>query len=146
MSAVAVERSELADDRAVPEHLRGTRAVLSRGLRESPDLRSGLAFTVVISLAATTANLVVPILIQQIFDHGFDPGFRPTFVFTVCAIALAGRPDVKRIRVKPEEDEVQPAQGPAHPFAAAQSFDEALRQLANRAPSTLPPDDFGGMS
>ena len=33
MSAVAVERSELADDRLVPEHLRGTRSVLARGLR-----------------------------------------------------------------------------------------------------------------
>jgi ATP-binding cassette, subfamily B, bacterial len=89
MSAVAVERSELADDRLVPEHLRGTRSVLARGLRQSPELRTGLAFTVVISLAATTASLVVPVLIQQIFDHGFEGGFRPRFVFTVCAIALA---------------------------------------------------------
>lgn len=88
MSTDALERSELADDRLVPEHLRGTRAVLSRGLRESPELRAGLAFTVVISLAATTASLVVPVLIQQIFDHGFDGGFHSTFVYTVCGIAL----------------------------------------------------------
>ena len=89
MSADTRERSELRDDGFVPEHLRGTRAVLARGLRESPELRAGLAFTVVISLAATAASLVVPILIQQIFDHGFEGGFRPAFVYTVCAIALA---------------------------------------------------------
>ena len=89
MSADTLERSELRDDGFVPEHLRGTRAVLARGLRESPELRAGLAFTVVISLAATAASLVVPILIQQIFDHGFEGGFRPAFVYTVCAIALA---------------------------------------------------------
>ena len=48
-----------------------------RGLRESPELRKGLGFTVIVSLAATAATLVTPVLIQQIFDHGFDGGFHP---------------------------------------------------------------------
>jgi len=83
------ERSELAEGALVPAHLRGARQVLVRGLTESPELRTGLAFTAVISLAEASAALIVPILIQQIFDHGFTGGFRPGFVFTICAIALA---------------------------------------------------------
>jgi ATP-binding cassette subfamily B protein len=88
MSTHTLERSDLDED-LVPEHLRGTRSVLARGLRESPELRTGLAFTAVISLAATAASLVIPILIQQIFDHGFTGGFRPRFVYTICGLALA---------------------------------------------------------
>ena len=32
---------------------------------------------------------MTPILIQQIFDHGFDGGFRPAFVFGICGVSLA---------------------------------------------------------
>jgi ATP-binding cassette, subfamily B, bacterial len=71
----------------VPAHLKGAFAVLVQGLRESPALRSGLGFTVVISLGQTIVVLLVPILIQQIFDHGFDGGFRAGFVFALCAVA-----------------------------------------------------------
>jgi ATP-binding cassette, subfamily B, bacterial len=71
----------------VPAHLKGAFAVLVQGLRESPALRRGLGFTVVISLGQTIVVLLVPILIQQIFDHGFDGGFRPGFVFALCAVA-----------------------------------------------------------
>lgn len=93
------------DDLPIPEHLRSARAVLRRGLHESPELRRGLAFTVVVSLAATTAGLVGPILIQQIFDHGFTGGFRPRFVFALSGIALglvvmaylAGRAAARRL-------------------------------------------------
>jgi putative ABC transport system ATP-binding protein len=73
----------------VPVHLRGAFAVLTQGLRISPALRRGLGFTVVISLGQTVVVLLVPILIQQIFDHGFDGGFRPRFVFSLCAVAGA---------------------------------------------------------
>ncbi|HEX5904188.1 MAG TPA: ABC transporter ATP-binding protein [Actinomycetota bacterium] len=89
MSTPTDERSELAEGALVPAHLRGARQVLVRGLTESPELRTGLAFTAVISLAEASAALIVPILIQQIFDHGFTGGFRPGFVFTICAIGLA---------------------------------------------------------
>jgi putative ABC transport system ATP-binding protein len=73
----------------VPPHLRGAFAVLVQGLRASPALRRGLGFTVIISLGQTVVVLVVPILIQQIFDHGFEGGFRPGFVYPLCAVAGA---------------------------------------------------------
>jgi ABC-type multidrug transport system fused ATPase/permease subunit len=73
----------------IPTHLRGGWAVLSQGLRQSPALRRGLGFTVIVSLGETVAALVGPVLIQQIFDHGFRGGFRPGFVFPVCAVSAA---------------------------------------------------------
>jgi ATP-binding cassette, subfamily B, bacterial len=74
---------------AVPEELRSSFGVLRRGIRESPALRAGLPLTVVISLGAVAAHLTTPILIQLVFDHGFDGGFRPDFVFAVCGIGFA---------------------------------------------------------
>jgi ATP-binding cassette, subfamily B, bacterial len=76
------------DDLPVPPELEKTWAVLRRGLRESPELRTGLGFTLILSFAVIVATLVVPILIQVIFDHGFDGGFRAGFVYSICAIAL----------------------------------------------------------
>jgi putative ABC transport system ATP-binding protein len=73
----------------VPPHLEGARAVLARGLRESPELRTGLALTVVISLGATLASLTGPVLVQQIFDHGFTDGFQAAFVSGICLASLA---------------------------------------------------------
>jgi putative ABC transport system ATP-binding protein len=88
MSAVTMEPT-LDEDLEVPPHLQSARAVLRRGLHESPELRKGLGLTVVISLGVTASTLITPVLVQQIFDHGFDGGFRPTYVFTLCAAALA---------------------------------------------------------
>ena len=65
------------DDLEIPEELNGAFAVLRRGIRESPELRKGLWFTVVVSLGVTVSTLVTPILIEQVFDEGFDPEFRP---------------------------------------------------------------------
>lgn len=79
---------EAAEDLPIPVHLQKAWSVLVRGLRESPALRTGLGFTVVISLAAAVSNLVAPVLIQQIFDHGFTGGFRPGFVFGICGISF----------------------------------------------------------
>jgi ATP-binding cassette subfamily B protein len=106
MTTVAAELLRSADeDLAVPPHLRSARAVLARGLHESPELRAGLGFTVIISLGVTVASLVTPVLIQLIFDHGFRGGFRPAYVFTVCGVALglvvltyvAGRSAARRL-------------------------------------------------
>ncbi len=107
MSAIQLEdiAAQQEADLEVPEHLRSARAVLRRGLHESPELRKGLAFTVVISLGVTVASLVTPILVEKIFDQGFDPGFRPTYVYTICAIAfflvvltyVAGRAAARRL-------------------------------------------------
>jgi ATP-binding cassette, subfamily B, bacterial len=88
VSAVA-EVAREDDPIGVPEELTGSFAVLRRGIRESPELRAGLALTVVISLGAVVAHLLTPILIQQVFDHGFDGGFRPGFVVTVCGAGFA---------------------------------------------------------
>jgi ATP-binding cassette, subfamily B, bacterial len=106
--AVVPEEEELP----VPENLRSAWGVLRRGLRESPELRRGLALTVIISLAATASALVAPILIQQIFDHGFEGGeLRTDFVLRVCATSfvlvvltyLAGRMAARRLVRASEE-------------------------------------------
>jgi putative ABC transport system ATP-binding protein len=76
------------DDLEIPPHLRSAWAVLRRGLRESPELRAGLGFTVVVSLGVTIATLVTPVLVQLVFDHGFDGGFRSRYVYTVCGAAF----------------------------------------------------------
>ena len=95
MSAVAeLDAARAADDDQipVPEELSGAWAVLRRGIHESPELRRGLGFTVVVSLGVTVTSLVTPVLIQKIFDNGFDGGFRPVYVYSLCfaAILLVG--------------------------------------------------------
>jgi ATP-binding cassette subfamily B protein len=88
MTAVdTVVRDE--DGLEIPEELKSSFAVLRRGIGESPELRAGLGFTVIISLGVVIAHLTTPVLIQLVFDHGFDGGFRPAYVGTVCAIAFA---------------------------------------------------------
>jgi len=62
MSAV-VELLAEDDEANVPEHLKGAFAVLRRGLKESPELRTGLGFTVIVSLGVTVASLVTPVLV-----------------------------------------------------------------------------------
>jgi ATP-binding cassette, subfamily B, bacterial len=102
---------EPEEDLPIPVHLQGAWSVLVRGLRESPALRKGLGFTVIVSLAAAGSNLVAPILIQQVFDHGFDGGFRPTFVYGICAVSavlvafsyVAGRAAARRLVRASEE-------------------------------------------
>ena len=113
----------LDEDLEVPPHLQSARAVLRRGLHESPELRKGLGLTVVISLGVTASTLITPVLVQQIFDHGFDGGFRPTYVYTLCAAALAtGRPDVPRqpARRSPSGEGVRAgAHGAPRPYVRA---------------------------
>jgi len=72
----------------VPEELKGSFGVLRRGLRESPELRTGLGFTLIISLGITAVSLVTPVLVQQVFDHGFTPEFKPLFVYGICGVAF----------------------------------------------------------
>jgi len=89
MSTVVVDVATRPEDElAVPPHLEGAWAVLRRGISGSPGLKRGLAFTVVISLGVTVATLLTPILVQQVFDHGFTPSFRPGFVYGTCVGAL----------------------------------------------------------
>ena len=89
MSVAELEALRVNDDVIpVSPQLQGAWAVLRRGLHESPELRKGLWFTVVVSLGVTVSSLVTPVLIQLVFDNGFDPEFRPEYVLTVCAVAL----------------------------------------------------------
>jgi ATP-binding cassette subfamily B protein len=92
-------------DEFVSPELASTWAVLRRGLRQSPELRTGLGFTVILAITVTVANLTTPTLVQLIFDHGFEGGFRPVFVYGICAAAfalmivayLAGRMSARRL-------------------------------------------------
>ncbi len=74
-----------------PAELSGAIAVLRRGLRETPELRAGIGYTVAFAMVSGFGSLLVPILIQQILDHGFTGphGFRPEFVYPACAGAAA---------------------------------------------------------
>jgi ATP-binding cassette subfamily B protein len=107
---VSVDIPVRDDDEFVSPELARTGAVLRRGLRESPELRRGLGFTVVLAITVTVANLVTPTLVQLIFDHGFDGGFRPRFVYGICAAAfvlvvvayLAGRRSARRLVIASE--------------------------------------------
>ena len=78
----------LDDDLPVPPHLRsavgGAQARASRvpGAARGARLHGG-------GLARGHGRaLVTPVLVQQIFDHGFTGGFRPEFVFSICVLAL----------------------------------------------------------
>ncbi len=64
--------------------------VLRRGLAASPELRTGIGFTVAMAVATAIGRLVTPVLIQQILDKGISgpDGFRPEFVFGASAVAL----------------------------------------------------------
>jgi ATP-binding cassette, subfamily B, bacterial len=88
-SAAELDLARTADDDLpIPEELNGAWAVLRRGIGESPELRRGLCFTVIVSLGVTVTSLVTPVLIQKVFDNGFDPAFRPVYVYSICAAAL----------------------------------------------------------
>ena len=69
--------------------MEGAMGVLRRGLRESPELRAGLLFTLGLSAASTGGRLLVPVLVQQILDKGIRGahGFNAGFTYTAAAIA-----------------------------------------------------------
>jgi putative ABC transport system ATP-binding protein len=73
-------------DLPVPAELSGAIAVLRRGLRESPELRKGIWYTIGFAMISGFGQLLVPILIQQILDRGFSGpnGFWPEFVYPAC--------------------------------------------------------------
>jgi ATP-binding cassette, subfamily B, bacterial len=78
-----------ADDRTPESKERGSLAVLRRGIRESPGLRSGFRYTMVMAVAMTAGRVVIPILIQQILDRGLSGpgGFDVGLVVTQSLIA-----------------------------------------------------------
>ena len=80
------------EDEIPTRHIEGGLRLLRRGLRETPELRAGIGFTLGLALAMTAGRVLVPILLQQILDRGLTgpAGFRPRFVYTACAIAATG--------------------------------------------------------
>ena len=69
MGAPPVELLRDDEDLRVPEELQGAFAVLRRGLRESPQLRAGLWFTVVISLGVTAFLLTLAFRSRDAIGH-----------------------------------------------------------------------------
>jgi ATP-binding cassette subfamily B protein len=67
-------------------------ATLRRGLALSPEMTSGLAGTLALSLASTVGRVVVPVAVQQTIDRGIlgQDGGRPRLVLALVAAALAG--------------------------------------------------------
>ncbi|HEX2090004.1 MAG TPA: ABC transporter ATP-binding protein [Actinomycetota bacterium] len=77
-------------DTVIPtKHIEGALKLLRRGLRETPELRAGIGFTLGLALAMTSGRVLVPILVQQILDSGLTGpgGFQPGFVYGACLIA-----------------------------------------------------------
>src|SRR2546428_954119 len=87
--------------------IEGAIRLLRRGLRETPELRAGLGYTLGLAMALTAGRLLIPILVQQILDRGLNgpAGFRPRFVYGACAVAagvvglgyVAGRTTYRRL-------------------------------------------------
>lgn len=69
----------------------GALAVMRRGIKVSPELRAGLAITVVMALTAAVGRLIVPILVQLVLDNGVlsDDGYDGAYVWAVSLAALA---------------------------------------------------------
>jgi len=98
------------------EASRGAVDVIARGLAVSPALRRGLGGTVVLALLGTGTRVAVPILVQQVIDHGFFEG--PTggevdfplvaMLCAACALvvgisAWCLRTAIKRLGMRSEE-------------------------------------------
>jgi ATP-binding cassette subfamily B protein len=68
---------------------RGSWNTIKDGLALSPELRKGLAGTVLTAVVATTGRVVVPVAIQQIIDGGFGAdGVDMPFVVRMTSLAL----------------------------------------------------------
>jgi len=87
VSDESVQVASLLDDEA--PSISGF-SVLRRGIRESPELKSGLFVTALIALTAAAGRLVIPVLVQQILDRGVlsETGYDQSFVWTISLAAL----------------------------------------------------------
>jgi ABC-type multidrug transport system fused ATPase/permease subunit len=86
--AAAAAANPAADEPTPP----GPLQTVKRGLQLSPELRRGLAFTVVLAAFTALGRLVVPIAAQQILDRGLlgEGGPDLAFVVVVAALGIAG--------------------------------------------------------
>jgi len=68
--------------------LDGAVAILRRGLATSPELRRGAGITIGLALVSAGGRVVVPVLIQQVIDHGLGgERVRMGLVVSLCAAA-----------------------------------------------------------
>jgi len=69
----------------------GALRVLRRGLRDSPALRRGFRFTVLLALVVTAGRLTIPVLINLVIDRGLSgpDGYRPGLVLVLGAAGAA---------------------------------------------------------
>ena len=72
-----------------PGRATGALDTIKRGLSLSPELRRGLAGTIVIALVSTAGRVIVPVAIQQIIDRGLsNGGVDMGFVVRMVGVAL----------------------------------------------------------
>ena len=76
-----------AEDPEVSPSLDGAWKVLRRGLAESPELRSGMLYTVALAVVSTIGSLALPVLVQQVLDRGLG-GQEPRLGFVLWACGL----------------------------------------------------------
>jgi ATP-binding cassette, subfamily B, bacterial len=102
----AEPRPEILTPDDAAGRLGGALSVLRRGLRETPEIRVGIAATLALAAVMTIGQLLIPVLIQLVIDRGFGrAGFQPRFVAVACAAAggaivvvyLAGRAAYARL-------------------------------------------------
>ncbi|MFA5566561.1 MAG: ABC transporter ATP-binding protein [Acidimicrobiia bacterium] len=69
----------------------GAIAILRRGLKASPELKSGAWITIGMAITAAVGQLVIPVLVQQIIDKGINGpnGYDGGFVLTASLVAVA---------------------------------------------------------
>jgi ABC-type multidrug transport system fused ATPase/permease subunit len=71
-----------------PAATASTASTLRRGLSMSPELRTGLAGTLVLAVLATAGRVVVPVAIQQGMDHGLRAPGGPDLAVIVRIVAI----------------------------------------------------------
>ena len=81
-------RPASAEDPEVSPSLDGAWKVLRRGLAESPELRSGMLYTIALAVVSTIGSLALPVLIQQVLDRGLGGNQEPRLGFVLWACAL----------------------------------------------------------
>ena len=88
MSAATTERTS-GTRMDTGEELRALETI-RRGVRHSPELKEGIAGTLVLAVLASAGQVVVPIAVQQTLDRGLGDPAGPDVRFTILMGLLAG--------------------------------------------------------
>ena len=88
MSAVTTERTS-GTRMDTGEELRALETI-RRGVSHSPELKEGIAGTLVLAVLASAGQVVVPIAVQQTLDRGLGDPAGPDVRFTILMGLLAG--------------------------------------------------------